>query len=407
MAIHDDLQRGKSITQIHRETGVDRATIRKVKTGGYPEPGATTPPARRRPSLLDPYHEYIRERVRQGCFNTAVLYDELRAQGYGGSRTILKDFVRPLRPTAGDPEPVPRYETPPGQQAQCDWAKFGQLAYPDGTVRALWVFVYTLSYSRALFVEFVHDTRQDTLFLCLEHAFAAFGGVPARLLSDNMTPMVLAHPPGGPVQWHPRYAAFAAFHGFDPKAAPPYRGQTKGKVERPIRYLRDNFWPRVRRIEGLADLNRQVARWVGAVADLRIHGTTHERPADRRAADVAACTPYPAERRFWYGEAMERPVYPDGYIRWDGHCWAVGFAWIGQTVILQRRPSGGVVIRYGDQILREYPTPQYAHAVMGDPGPLPPSRTRTGPAAHSRGVHQVVAPEVEQRALTVYETVTQ
>lgn len=405
LAIYDALQHGQSVSQIHRETGHDRKTIRDIRDGGDPRQRTSPPPASTRPRLLEPYEQYIRERVRAGCVNTAVLLDEIRAMGYTGGRSTLKNFVHPLRPTVA-PEPVQRFETPPGRQAQWDWAHFGRLAYPDGTVRPLGIFILTFSYSRCLYVEFVHDTRQDTLFACLEHAFAAFGGVPREILSDNMTPMVLAHPMDGPVQWHPRFAAFADFHGFVPKAARPYRGQTKGKVERPVRYVRENFWPRVRRLEGLDDLNHQVATWVRTVADMRVHGTTHERPVDRRAADVAHCAAWSDTRHFWYGEDVVRRVYVDGYVRWEGHTWAVGYDWIGQEVTIQRRPGGGVVIRVGDRVLQEYPAPVHPHAVIGSPGPLPPpARTRTGPAATSRGLHHVAAPVVEQRALTVYEAV--
>ncbi|MCY0898542.1 MAG: DDE-type integrase/transposase/recombinase [Firmicutes bacterium] len=265
--------------------------------------------------------------------------------------------------------------------------------------------ILTWSYSRCLYIEFVHDGRQDTLFACLEHAFAYFGAVPAEILSDNMTPMVLAHPPEGPVQWHPRFFDFARFHGFEPKAARPYRGQTKGKVERPIRYLRENFWPRVHRIEGLDDLNRQVMHWVTTVADVRIHQTTHERPVDRRAADVAAGTAWVDTRRFWYGEEIVRPVYADGYIRWAGHLWAVGYDWIGKDVVLQRRVEGGVRIAHGNQVLHEYPEPTLPHAVMGDPGPIPTLRSSQGPAPSSRGVHYVVGPTVVERPLSDYEAV--
>ncbi|NMP22049.1 IS21 family transposase [Sulfobacillus harzensis] len=379
LAIYDALQDGQSVSHIHRETGHDRKTIRDIRDAGDPRQRTSPPPASARPRLLEPYEEYIRERVRAGCVNTAMLLDEIRLRGYTGGRSTLKNFVHPLRPT-GVPEPVQRYETPPGRQAQCDWAHFGRLEYPDGTVRPLWIFILTLSYSRCLYIEFVHDTRQDTLFTCLEHAFATFGGVPTEILSDNMTPMVVAHPVDGPVLWHPRFAAFAAFHGFTPKAARPYRGQTKGKVERPVRYVRDNFWPRVQRIEGLDDLNHQVVTWVRTVADVRVHGTIHERPTDRRAADVAGCTPWSGAHRFWYGEELVRRVHTDGYVRWAGHAWAVGYDWIGQQVVVQRRPGGGVVIRVGDRILHEYPAPVHPHTVVGSPGPLPtPSRTRTGP----------------------------
>lgn len=405
LAIYDALQHGQCVSQIHRETGHDRQTIRDIREAGDPRQRTSSPPSGARPSLLDPYRQYIRERVRAGCLNTAVLFDEIRAMGYVGGRSTVKNFVQPLRPTR-PPEPVQRFETAPGRQAQCDWAKFGSLQYPDGTVRPLWIFIFTWGYSRCLYIEFVHDTRQNTLFTCLEHAFAAFGAVPTDILSDNMAPMVIAHPVEGPVQWHPRFAAFAGFHGFTPKAARPYRGQTKGKVERPVRYVRDNFWPRIQRIEGIEDLNRQVAMWVQTVADVRIHGTTHERPVDRRAADVAACAVWPASHRFWYGEEIVRCVYNDGYVRWDGHSWAVGYDWIGQEVIVQRQPAGGIVIRLGDRVLREYPAPAHPHALVGTPGPMPPqTRTRSGPSPRSRGVHQAVAPDVEQRALTTYEEV--
>jgi transposase len=404
LAISEALQAGQSVSQIHRETGYDRQTIRRIRDAGdsYPQ---TNAPSAVRPRLLDPYEEYIRERVHAGCYNTAVLLDEIRQQGYTGGRSTLKNFVHTLRP-ARTPEPVPRYETRPGHQAQCDWAYFGQLAYPDGTVRPLWIFILTLRYSRCLYIEFVHDTRQDTLFTCLEHAFAAFGGVPAEILSDNMTPMVLSHPIEGPVVWHPRFAAFAVFHGFTPRAARPYRGQTKGKVERPVRYVRENFWPRVHRIEGLDDLNHQVATWIRTVADVRVHGTTHERPRDRRAADVAACTPWSATHSFTYGEELVRRVHADGYVRWAGHLWAVGYDWIGQPVIIQRRPGGGVVIRVGERVLHDYPAPAHPHAVIGSPGPMPTlARTPAKPAPNSRGLHHVVAPDVEQRSLADYEQV--
>ena len=123
-------------------------------------------------------------------------------------------------------EPTQRYETAPGEQAQCDWADFGALVYPDGR-RPLYIFIDTMSYSRRMSSEFVHDERQETLFACLEHAFAYLGCVPATILSDNMKPMVVEHPPDGAMVWNPRFAAFAAFHGFRPKAARPYRAKTK------------------------------------------------------------------------------------------------------------------------------------------------------------------------------------
>jgi transposase len=250
MAIYDELPHGKSISPIQQETGYDRATIRRVQgagEAGLHTPSASTPPPR--PSLLAPYQESIRKRVQDGGGNTAGLFDAIREQGYAGGRSILKEFVQPRRPSRM-PEPVRRYETPPGRQAPWDFAQCGTLRYPDGTSRPLWVFVMPLSSSRGLSVECVHDSRQDTRFTSLEQALAALGGGPLEIVSDNMSPMVLDHPAEGPVKWPPRFLDFARFHGFEPKAARPDRGQTQGKIERPMRSLRGNFWPRVRRIEG-------------------------------------------------------------------------------------------------------------------------------------------------------------
>jgi len=202
-----------------------------------------------------------------------------------------------------------------------------------------------------------------------------------------MTPMVIAPPADGPVQWHPRFAAFAAFHGFTPKAARPYRGQTKGEVERPVRYVRENFCPRVRRIEGIADLKRHGARWVRTVADVHIHRTTHERPVGRRVADLAACTIWPASHRFGCGAEIARHVYNAGYVCWDGHRRAVAMTGLARGSSCRASPPA---------------VSSFARAI-GCFANTPP-RTLSGPAPRSRRSSQAVASDVEQRALAAYES---
>ena len=401
MEIRDRYQQGASLSAISRETGHDRATIRDIVHAAAPRPA--DPPARtNRPRLLAPYDEYIRQRAQEGCWNATVLFDEIRAQGYTGGRTLVKDFLQPLRPRA-PLVPVARYETPPGRQAQCDWAKFGETETPDGTVEALWLFAYTLSYSRCLSREFVRDTRQDTLLACLEHAFAHFGGVPAQILSDNMTPMVVHHPRGGPVTWHPRFLDFARFHGFDPKAAEAYRAQTKGKIERPIRYIRGNFWPRLRTVEDLPDLNRRAAHWVATVADARVHQTTGVPPASRRAADVAALTAWTADHQFAWGELRPRRVQLDGYVRADGHAWRVPPEVVGQAVFVQRTRAGGLRVLRGDTVLVEHRRPVFPHEEMtGDLPPVQPGPSPQGPDPSRSGRLRLTGSQVERRSLETY-----
>ena len=119
-----------------------------------------------------------------------------------------------------------------------------------------------------------------TFLRCHVNAFAHLGGVPRRCLYDNAKVVVLGREEDGRPRWNPRFLDFALRVGFDSRLCRPYRPQTKGRVESGIKYLWNNFWPSAR-FTDLADLNRQVREWFSCVADIRVHGTTGERPKDR------------------------------------------------------------------------------------------------------------------------------
>ena len=377
-------QQKQSLSKMSAATGHDPKTIRKVVADTTQEGALTRRP---RASKLDAYKQYIEERFSQGCQNAEVLWEEVCAQGFTGSLSLVKQYVAPLRPQRGV-EPAQRYETAPGHQAQCDWADFGQLVYPDGTTRPLYIFLYTMSYSRRMYVEFVHDQRQSTLFTCLEQAWAWFGCVPTTILSDNMTPMVVSHSFDGAIVWNPRFAAFAAFHGFQPKAARPYRARTKGKVERSVKYVRQNFWPRVPDAITLAELNTRVLEWARQ-RDQRIHGTTFERPVDRWPADLAGATPYDLTRLWQFGETWSRQVTVDAFVHWQGHRFAVPGEAAGHTVQVRRSAPGHIEIRQADQVLVDYAVPTTPHQVLGADqwhASAPPARGPGQPVARRRAL---------------------
>lgn len=98
---------------------------------------------------------------------------------------------------------------------------------------------------------------------------------------DNMKTVVKERNHEGKVIWNERFAAFARHHGFIPWACKPYSPRTKGKVENGVKYVKMNFWPRVRTFESLHDLNIQARYWMDTVANVRVHGTTHEVPVER------------------------------------------------------------------------------------------------------------------------------
>jgi transposase len=232
---------------------------------------------------LDPYKPLIRERLTTYPELTAVrLFDEVRAAGYTGSLTQLKVFVRQIRPRP-EPEPLVRFETPPGHQAQVDFARF---ALPWGVRWGLFV---VLGYSRLLWVQFYARQTLRVLMTGLEAAFQYVGGVPAELLFDQLKAVILEdrRPAGGWVLENAEFLRFAAHWGFRIRACRPYRAQTKGKVERPVRYVRQSFLYG-RSFAGDADLNAQVLQWLDQVANARVHATTQEAPRARFARDERA-----------------------------------------------------------------------------------------------------------------------
>jgi len=291
-------RQGKSIREIARMLEVSRNTVRRyLRVEGSPRYEREA-----RPSKLDPYKHYIDERVKAAApdwIPATVLLRELRGLGYPGGYSILKDHLATLRPLA-KPEPLIRFETEPGRQMQVDFATIRR-----GCDR-LSVFIATLGWSRATYVEFVTDERLETLLGCHERAFYFFGGIPREVLYDNMRTVVSDRDRYGPGlhRYNPTFLDFAHHHGFVPRLCRPYRAKTKGKVERFIRYLRASFYvPLASQLspEGLKvdrdTANARAGTWLREVANARVHATTGEVPLVRleleRERLQSMSTPWP------------------------------------------------------------------------------------------------------------------
>ena len=268
--------KGVSISEIARLTGHDRKTIRAaVRQPLLPAPRPARP---RRASKLAPYVPYLERRLADGVLNAHKLYLEIAGQGYAGKETLVRTFVQPFR-AARRAQATVRFETEPGEQAQVDWAHFGTIEH-RGRAQRLYAFVMTLGWSRAMYLEFTTSLESVWFLRCHLHAFHYFGGVPRQVLHDNLKTAVLDRGADGAVHWQPQYLDFADYYGFAPRACRPYRAQTKGKVERGIRYVRGNFWVGLR-YGDLPDLNRRAREWADTVANVRAHGTTGEPPFAR------------------------------------------------------------------------------------------------------------------------------
>jgi transposase len=313
-------RQGLSISAIAREVGLDRKTIRK-----YVERGLEAPiygPRQPRPTLLDPFTAYLRERVKAYPGLTGQrLFRELKELGYPGGYTAVTDYLRDVRPAA-DPRFELRFETPPGEQAQVDFARFQVVFTGEPTTpRVVWLFSLVLGCSRLIWARFVVHQDLATVLRCHAAAFEALGGVPREVLYDRMRTVVIGEPTPGGIVYNRALVDLARHYGFHPKACQPYRAKTKGKVERPFRYIREDFFL-ARSFRDLDDLNGQLRHWLDRVANPRVHATTRRVVNEAFAEEKPHLRPLPLAP-FRSVLRLERRISRDGMVSVGGNFYSV------------------------------------------------------------------------------------
>ncbi len=397
MTVLEAYQQYKSIRKVAKLLHMSRRTVAKYLKDPRPRRYGPRPP---RPSKLAPFYGYLQQPMARGVFNASRLYQELRAMGYTGGKTILKDYRKPFRPPRA-PKAVVRYEVGPGEQAQVDLA---EVRYVDeqGQLHRLYVFVMVLSYSRMMFVEFVRRADMPAFLRGHVHAFEFFGGVPRRILYDRTKLAVFGVDANGQPVWQQRFADFALAMGFQPQACAAYRAQTKGRVERAIRYLKEHFWPGVR-FTDLVALNDQVRAWLQGVANRRVHGSTHRQPADMLAEErLRAVSP----RDVWMAYVgVEAVVSRDGFVSVEGSRYGVPWAYAGQTVEV-RILTRTVEVWSNGVRAAVHPRQGGTGQTLLLPGQwegLPLTTARRFPSFG----FQVRTPDVEHRSLAVYEALAE
>ena len=291
-------RQGKGIREIERETGYSRNTIRAILRGhsdGY------YGPRQPRPTKIDAFKDYVRQRVETAgkiWLPATVLLREIRAQGYEGGITQLKEFLREIRPPQPE-EPIKRFETDPGKQLQIDFVVFRRGILP------LRAFTAELGFSRYSYVVFTDNEAGVTLVACLERALHYFGGVPMHVLCDNPKTIVVERNAYGEGihRYQQAWLDFVKHYGVGVKLCAPYRAQTKGKVERFHRYLRESFYNPLQaarsELVDVALANREVRPWLDEVANSRIHATLKERPVDRFLIERSVLQPLPLPYGGW------------------------------------------------------------------------------------------------------------
>jgi len=332
------------VETVARRFGVHHSVVRRALRDDAP---AAAPALA--PSVLDPFKPFIVERLTDLPLLTGTrLLGELRERGYTRGLAILRRYVAQVR----QPRPRKAYlrvEVEPGEQAQVDWGSFGHLRIGT-TQRPLSVFAMVLSWSRALFLDFSLDQQMDTFLRMHRRALEFFGGVPRRILYDNLKSVVLHHV-GATVQFNPRFLAFAGHYLFEPVAAPVRYPEAKGRVEASIKFIRHSFFYG-RSFASVDDLRAQAAAWRDHTANTRLHATTHERPAERLLVERTRLRALP-ERPFDTDLCLfPLIVSKEARVHLDTNTYSVPHEHVGQTVQLRADDHLIRVLRGDDEIAR-------------------------------------------------------
>jgi transposase len=318
--ILDLYRQGLGVSAIARQLGIDRKTVRKHIKQGLTAPAYG--PRRPRLTRLAPFEPYLRERILAfpGLTGRRLLR-ELRERGYEGGYTAVTDFLRAVRPPA-DTGYERRFETPPGHQAQVDFAQF-QVIFTDepGVVRVVWLFSLVLGHSRLIWARFVPHQDLQSVLRCHMAAFDTLGGVPEEILYDRMKTAVTGRDVDGGIVYNRSLIEFARHYGFHPRACRPYRPKTKGKVERPFRYIRQDFFL-ARSFRNLDDLNVQLRHWLDTVANPRTHATTGRVINQAFAEEKPSLKPVPPVP-FRCALTLERRISHDGMVSVGGNLYSV------------------------------------------------------------------------------------
>lgn len=338
------------VGQIAQQVQLDQKTVRYWLQHDYHP--ATRPG---RGSKLDPHKDQIKSWLETHDLSAQQVVQRLRANGLQVGYTIVREYVRLVRP-----KPVKAFLSlhfAPGECMQVDWGSWGTI--PVGaTRRRLSFFVAVLAYSRLLYVEFTLGQSQELFLSCHENAFQFFGGVPADTMVDNCKTAVLSHPRGQPAQFHPRYLDFARHYGFAIRACGVRQPHEKGRAENAVKLVKENFL-RGLELPPWAALNPAARHWLDTIANVRVHGQTHKTPLELFQEEKPQLQPLPAMP---YDVATLRwlPVNSRFRVLFETNRYSVPAHLAGATVGARIYPDR-LALYHQDQCVAEHPRSYERH----------------------------------------------
>jgi len=350
-------RQGHSERWIAKKLGIHRNTVKKYITQKMRPKYRKQ---KRRESILSPYHQIIGDWLDQDDFRATWIFDKLKELGYSGGYDTVRYFVRDVKKQKAQTAYI-RFETEPGRQAQMDWADF-KVVNPNGSSFFVYLFVLVLGFSRAMYGWFVDRCTLEAFMDSHIGAFRYLGGVPAEILYDNMR-HVITITKSGQRHFNLEFVDFAAHYGFTPEPCPPYSPWVKGKVERPIDYIRERFW-RGYHFESIPKANADLRHWLDTVANLRIHGT-HRQPVHQRfELEKPSLGPLPAGD---YDTSIKvfRKVYKDCLLSYGTNRYLLPHQSVGKRILLKIK--NGIIRFYDDdQLLATYNQCEGKHQLVGN-----------------------------------------
>ena len=342
--IRNLIDKGLSISEISRQLGIDRKTVRKyAQSDEIPRLHNIG----KRSSKLDPYRDSIKDMIDRHNLSAIRILEEIRRLGYDGGYTILKDYCARVRKDRMIPA-VYRYETDPGKQSQVDFGEFGYIEI-DGKRKKLYAFSMILGYSRMRYAEFTTDITTENVINMHINAFRYFGGFTDTILYDNTKQVVLERKiKASESRFNQKFRDFAEYYGIVIRLCYPYRAQTKGKIESTIKYVRYNFW-NGRSFESLDDVNAQCLSWLNSV-NMKAHGTTHEIPGERLMKEKLK--PIDSVPGYFTRKEESRKISRDCYVSWSGNRYSVPWIYAGREALVTEEST--LKIQVDSRIVAEH-----------------------------------------------------
>ena len=338
-----------NLAELERRTGISRGKLRRLKKNGFRDSRRSDEVRKHKITKLTGYSGIIDTLLKQGVGNSTVILKRLQESGFDGKLTIVKDYIAahkyllPAKRQQAAPQGNRgrRYSTDPGETYQMDWGFTDVLDYNGQSYRVA-CFAMICHHCGERYIEFFPNAKQENLFIGMIHAFQ-YMGIPRYVLTDNMKSIVLRRDLNGQPVWQKDYEAFMRTVGFDTKLCKPYHPFTKGKVERLVRFVKENFLAD-RVFYNVTDLNWQALEWCHAQNNIyhRVVDGMPQQLHDAACSKVLRELPDSKEIQFFL--CPERRISFDGFVNYEGRRFGVPYSYPGRTARIMR--SGDTICIY-------------------------------------------------------------